>query len=174
MKMKCVNIILIGLSLFALAGCNAMYSFSKSLGHREVYTELFIPAEPEEIWAVITDAEHYSDWNPVIIKAEGIYELGAKITNHVVENDEKEVVIKSKVMIYEPPYHLNQFGGYQGIITFDHHYILEKTDGGTKLIQKEDYTGFYLHFWDADWVEPAYSRVNLALRDEVLRRRAEK
>ena len=31
-----------------------------------------------------------------------------------------------------PPYHLNQFGGYTGIITFDHHYILEKVDGGNK------------------------------------------
>ena len=169
-----LNIVIISLSLFILAGCNAMNSFSKALEYKGVYTELFIPAEPEEIWAVITDAENYNQWNPVIIKAEGSYELGAKITNHVLENDEKEVVIKSKVMIYEPPFHLNQFGGYQGIITFDHHYILDKVDGGTKLIQREDYTGFYVHFWDAGWVEPAYSRVNLALRDEVIKRRTQK
>ena len=77
-------------------------------------------------------------------------------------------------MIYELPFHLNQCGGYKGIITFDHHYILEKVEGGTKFIQREDYTGLYVHFWDASWVEPAYSRVNLALRDEVMKRRAQK
>ena len=64
-----LNIVIISLSLFVLAGCNAMNSFSKALGYKGVYTDLFIPAEPEEIWAVITDAENYDQWNPVIIKA---------------------------------------------------------------------------------------------------------
>ena len=67
---------------------------------------------------------------------------------------------------------MNQFGGYTGIITFDHHYILEKVDGGTKVIQREEYTGVYMNFWDASWVEPAYGRVNEALRDEVIKRKS--
>lgn len=159
------------LTLFFLAttlmGCASMDNFSKSLGHHEVYTETIIAAEPEEVWAVITDASNYKNWNPVITNAIGAYAEGATIINTVVEDGKKPTKIKSKVVKFEPPYHLNQFGGYRGIITFDHHYILEKVDAGTKVIQKEEYTGFYVNFWDSAWVEPAYRRVNEALRQEV-------
>ena len=148
-----------------------MKSFSRTLGFHEVYTEIMIEAEPEEVWSVITDAENYKNWNPVIINAAGTYGPDEKITNTVVEAGEKQVTIKSKVVKFIPPYHLNQFGGYTGIITFDHHYILEKVEGGTKVIQREEYTGVYMNFWDASWVEPAYERVNEALRDEVIKRK---
>ena len=170
-----VNKVLIAITaMLVLSGCSAMRSVSKSLGHKEVFTEIFIEATPEEVWAVITDAPAYADWNPVIVKAEGDYEMGAKINNLVVEKDKDPVEIKSRVELFAPPNHLNQFGGYVGVITFDHHYILEAVDGGTRVIQREDYTGFYVHFWDAEWMTPAYQSVNEALRDEVLRRKATK
>ncbi len=102
--------------------------------------------------------------------AEGEYAEGTTIINTVVEDGKKPTTIKSKVVKFEPPYHLNQFGGYRGIITFDHHYILEKVVAGTKVIQKEEYTGFYVNFWDSAWVEPAYQMVNEALKTEVLSR----
>ena len=154
-----------------LVGCSSMNNFSKSLGHHEVYTETIIAAEPEEVWAVITDAPNYKNWNPVIINVEGTYREDATITNTVVEEGKKPTNIKSKVIKFEPPFHLNQFGGYRGIITFDHHYILEKVEEGTKVIQKEEYTGFYVNFWDSSWVEPAYKKVNEGLKQEVLRRK---
>ena len=147
-----------------------MDRISKSLGYHKVYTETVIAAEPEQVWAVITDAPNYKNWNPVITNAVGDYATGATIINMVVEDGKKPTKIKSKVVKFDPPYHLNQFGGYQGIITFDHHYILEKVAAGTKVIQSEEYTGFYVNFWDSDWVEPAYQRVNEALKAEVLRR----
>ena len=174
--MKIFHPVLRGVLCLALAavlsGCAAMKSVSKSLGHTEVFTEIMIEATPEEVWAVITDAESYGHWNPVIIEAEGSYALGATIRNMVVEDGKDPVAIKSRVELFDAPRHLNQFGGYVGVITFDHHYILEPVEGGTRVVQREDYTGFYLHFWDSDWVTPAYNRVNRALRDEVLRRKA--
>ena len=153
-----------------LSGCGAMKSVSKFLGHKEVHTEIFIEAAPEEVWAVITDADSYPDWNTVIVEAKGIYGPGAEIDNLVVENDGKQAWINSRVELFDPPRHLNQFGGYLGIITFDHHYVLEPKDGGTRVVQREDYTGLYVHFWDAEWLTPAYSRVNEALKVEVMRR----
>ena len=166
-----MNRIISSLTLFFLAttlmGCTSMNNISKSLGHHEVYTETIIAAEPEEVWAVITDAPNYKNWNPVITNAVGTYAEGATIINTVVEDGKKPTNMKSKVVKFEPPFHLNQFGGYRGIITFDHHYILEKVDTGTKVIQKEEYTGFYVNFWDSSWVEPAYQRVNEALKREV-------
>ena len=156
----------------ALSGCGAMKSTSKFLGHKAVHTEIFIEAPPEEVWAVITDAQSYPSWNTVIVNVKGRYAPGAMIDNLVVENDGTEAWIESRVELFDPPRHLNQFGGYPGIITFDHHYVLQPKDGGTHVTQREDYTGLYVHFWDADWLEPAYSKVNKALRAEVLRRQS--
>ena len=76
-----MNRIISSLTLFflatALMGCTSMNNFSKSLGHHEVYTETIIAAELEEVWAVITDASNYKNWNPVITEAEGTYSEGA-------------------------------------------------------------------------------------------------
>ena len=113
--MKIAYPVLRGLLCLALAavlsGCAAMKSVSKSLGHTEVFTEIMIEATPEEVWAVITDAESYGDWNPVIIEAEGSYALGATIRNMVVEDGKDPVAIKSRVELFDAPRHLNQFGG---------------------------------------------------------------
>ena len=164
--------ILLVAAMMMFSGCSTMKSISKSLGHKDVFTEIFIEASPEEVWAVITDAESYSDWNNVIVQAQGSYAQGATIKNLVAEKDGKTNWINSKVEIYDQPRHLNQFGGYLGVITFDHHYILEAVEGGTRVVQREDYTGLYVHFWDHEWLEPGYSRVNEGLRKEVLRRKA--
>ena len=54
-----LKVIPVTFAIFAsliLTGCSSMNNFSKSLGHHEVYTETVIAAEPEEVWAVITNA----------------------------------------------------------------------------------------------------------------------
>ena len=69
-----LKVIPVTFAIFAsliLTGCSSMNNFSKSLGHHEVYTETVIATELEEVWAVITDAPNYKNWNPVITNAEG-------------------------------------------------------------------------------------------------------
>ena len=63
---------------------------------------------------------------------------------------------------------LNQYGGTPGILTFDHNYYLIPEDGGTRVIQKEEYNGIGVLFWDSGWVEGAYRNVNHALKDKVV------
>jgi len=46
-----------------------------------VHTELGIPAAPEAIWAVLTDASGYEHWNPILVKAEGEYREGATMSS---------------------------------------------------------------------------------------------
>ena len=41
--------IILVLCLLLLGGCSAMKSFSRTLGFREIYTEIMIEAEPEEV-----------------------------------------------------------------------------------------------------------------------------
>ncbi len=171
MTMNGFRILALVSALVLLSGCSAMQSFSKFLGQKSSYTEIFIEAEPSEVWAVITDTESFPGWNPAFVEVKGTYAEGAKIKNTFIEINKDEVKITSRVVVFDPPHHLNQYGGYNGIITFDHHYILEPVDGGTRVIQREDYTGAYVHFWDESGMEPTYNLVNVALRDEVMRRR---
>ena len=65
---------------------------------------------------------------------------------------------------------LSQFGGYQGIITCDHHHLLQPKDRGTHLTQREDYRGLYGWFRGVDRLKLARSKFDRALRAEVLRR----
>ena len=65
---KVIPVIIAIFASLILTGCSSMNNISKSLGHHEVYTETIIAAEPEQVWAVITDASNYKNWNPVIAK----------------------------------------------------------------------------------------------------------
>ena len=52
---------------------------------------------------------------------------------------------------------LNQVGGIPGILNFDYKWLLEPVDGGTRVVQHEEYHGIGVWFWDESWVEPAYA-----------------
>lgn len=138
------------------------------LGHKTVHTEIVIPAPPSLVWSVLTDASSYKDWNPVFIEVEGEYREGAKLTNQVREKNDQQSEIVSTVVKLTPERKLNQFGGIRGILTFDHQWLLEPVNGETRVTQHEEYRGFWVWFWDASWVEPAYAKANQALHDRVL------
>ena len=137
--------------------------------NRSVHTEITIPARPDEVWAVLMDAPAYKEWNPVQIEVKGSYAVGQTMELHIRENEEKSYWIDSEIKELVPNEKLNQGGGMPWILTFDHTYLLEPVDGGTKVVQKEDYHGLWLPFWNSDWIEPAYSKANEALRDRVLK-----
>ena len=45
-------------------------------GSKSVHAERVMPYPPQAIWAVLMDADHYGDWNPVLVHAEGRFEEG--------------------------------------------------------------------------------------------------
>lgn len=148
------TVILLG-SFLLLAGCTS------------VHTELFIPAEPEEVWAVLVDARGYEEWNPVLIPIEGELIEGKTVKYQMTEPNGKQSEIEAEVVKIIEEKELNQYGGMWGILTFDHKYVLEPVEGGTKVIQQEEYNGIGVWFWDNSWIEPAYNKVNKALSDRV-------
>ena len=138
------------------------------LGHKSVHAELVIPAPPEAIWSVLTDAAGYKDWNPVFTRVEGEYREGAKMAYQMRDESGKETSVTATVVKFDEARELNQFGGMRGILTFDHHWFLEPVEGGTRVTQHEEYRGIGVWFWDPSWFETAYARANEALRDRVL------
>ena len=137
------------------------------LGYKTVHTELVIPASPAAVWSVLTDAPGYKEWNPVFVSVEGDYRQGAKMAYRMRDANGKESAVTATVVTLTEGQEMNQFGGIPGILTFDHSWLLDPVDGGTRVTQHEEYRGIGVWFWDASWVEPAYSKANEALRDRV-------
>ncbi|MEO1269724.1 MAG: SRPBCC domain-containing protein [Myxococcota bacterium] len=137
-------------------------------GCATVHTEVVIPAPPERVWSVLTNAQGYADWNPVMVSARGSHVEGTMVTYVVREPDGSENTIEARVERAAPEKELNQTGGVWGILTFDHQWLLEPVPGGTRVIQHEEYRGVGVWFWDESWIGPAYEGANEALRQHVL------
>lgn len=134
---------------------------------RTFHVESIIPAPPEKVWAVLTDNQAYPEWNPVFVEVQGAYAEGAKVLNRVRDPDGKFMEMTATVKALTKTRELRQTGGLPGVITFDHQWLLEPVEGGTKVIQHEIDRGFYLWFWNSDWIEPGYRSVNEALAARV-------
>ena len=121
--------------------------------------------------ALDNDQAGYKAWNPVLVPIEGELREGEKIKYQMTQPDGKQSDVMARVKKMVELKELNQGGGIPGILTFDHKWQLERVDGGTRVIQHEEYRGIGVWFWDESWVEPAYARANEALRKRVLQLR---
>ena len=133
-----------------------------------VHTQLIIPAQPEKVWSVLMDAPGYKEWNPVLVPIKGELREGEIIKYKMTQPNGETAELEAEVIKIDKGKELNQYGGLWGFLTFDHRYILEPVEGGTQVTQHEDYRGIGVWFWDECWVEPAYQKVNEALRDRVI------
>jgi hypothetical protein len=138
------------------------------LGRKSVHTELVIPADSKEVWSVLMDVPAYDEWNPVLIPVEGTFAEGEQLKYHMTQPDGKHTEVQATVRELIEEKKLNQYGGIPGILTFDHTWLLEPVEGGTRVTQHEEYRGIGVLFWNPSWFESAYQRANEALRDRVV------
>jgi uncharacterized protein YndB with AHSA1/START domain len=148
-----------------LIGAAAIFS------NKTYRVERTISATPEEVWAVLMDTAAYGEWNPVFIKVEGSYAAGGTVLNTFKDPSGKLYDVTNKVEALESNRLLRQKGGFTGVLTFDHQWLLEPVEGGTKVTQYEIDRGVYVWFWDDSWIVPKYTEVLQALEREVARRK---
>ena len=148
------------LAVLLIIGAAAI--FSKKT-HR---VERVIAAPPEAVWAVLMDTANYGEWNPVFVKVDGAYTDG-QVVNTFKDPSGKLYEVTNKVLAVVENKQLRQKGGMTGVLTFDHQWLLQPVEGGTKLTQFEVDRGFYVWFWDDSWVEPSYTKIAEALAARV-------
>ena len=139
-----------------------------SLGRKSAHAEIMIPASKEKVWAVLSDASKVKEWNPVLIPLEGSYAEGNKIKYEFRQEGKEPAIMDATVKEMRKEELLNQVGGMPIIITFDHKYMLEEVEGGTKLTIHEEYRGLMVPFWDPTGVEKAYEQLSEALKNRVM------
>lgn len=142
-------------------------------GCKTVTVETVIRAKPATVWSVLSDAPGFARWNPVHVKVEGEFREGEVVRIHVKDGTGKVSAFPSTVRRLAPERALAQGGGVPGFLTFDHSFHLEAVDGGTRVVQREQFRGAGVLFADLDWVEDGYRRVNAALKQTAEAREIE-
>ena len=99
-----------------------------------------IDAAPEAVWAVLTDAPAYSQWDSGVVRVEGQIAPGEKIK--VVSEANPKRAFPVKVTEFEPARKMTWSGGmplglFKGVRTF----TLSPQGGGTSFAMREEYSG---------------------------------
>ncbi len=110
----------------------------------ELHTEIEIGADPETVWAVLTDLGNYSNWNPFIVEAAGSVAVGQRLTNRLQPPGGKAMTFKPTVTVVEPERVFEWLGrlGVPGVFDGRHRFELHATaDGRTRLVHGERFQG---------------------------------
>ena len=99
-----------------------------------------INAGPDAIWAVLTDAAGYADWDSGVVRVEGRIAPGEKIKVVSAANPKRAFPVE--VTEFEPGRSMTWSGGmplglFKGVRTFK----LSPADGATSFAMREEYTG---------------------------------
>lgn len=103
----------------------------------EVRTELVIPAPVDDVWRVLVDFAGYAKWNPVM---EYTQVDGAKTKVKAAKGTPFERDFEGEITSAEK-YVLASQGGDPETFFGRHRWELTATDGGTHLVNAEEFTG---------------------------------
>jgi uncharacterized protein YndB with AHSA1/START domain len=78
---------------------------------KEYSTTCSIDAPPEKVWAILTDASSYAEWNPEILAIEGRMALDERIVARVRLGDGAVRRVPMRVTRFEPPLRMEWVGG---------------------------------------------------------------
>ncbi len=54
--------------------------WTKGNAMREIRTEIEIAAPPTKVWSILTDFDHWKEWNPIVNRASGLASLGSELS----------------------------------------------------------------------------------------------
>ena len=134
-----------------------------------IRTEVFLAASPEAVWKVLTDFDHFHEWNPLNLKASGKAALGARIPMTVFNPVRPSSPVKMTVQItrFEPARALEWVGHVPLVFRGQHIFELTPKDGGTHLLHGEDQSGLLSRSFSPEVIRdkfvPGYEACNKAL-----------
>ncbi len=104
-------------------------------------TTTTINASPETVWAILTDASAYTDWDPGMLKLEGTVAPGHELTIHTKADPDR--AFKPKVTVFEPHTKMVWASGMPfGLFDGERTFTLEPIGSGqTRFTMTEVFTG---------------------------------
>ncbi|HEX4684096.1 MAG TPA: SRPBCC domain-containing protein [Gemmatimonadaceae bacterium] len=99
---------------------------------KQYVTGALIDAEPEDVWAVLTNGAAYTHWNPEIVAVDGVMERGARITAHVRLGNGAVRRVPQRVLAFDAPHHMEWVGGMPfGLFVGRRVFTVTAVNGGT-------------------------------------------
>lgn len=147
------------LAALACGGCSSMRA------------SIDIDAPPERVWAVVTDVEHYKDWNPFLTAGRGSVAEGAALELTMSPVGRPPRTFSPTVLEVKTPRRLVWRGRLvmPGLFDGTHRLIVESLDAGrTRFTQEETFRGLLVPFVGFEPYLAGWRRM-----DEALKARAE-
>ena len=140
---------------------------------KHLHTEILIEADPATVWSMLTDLEQYAGWNPFLVEASGVAEPGQKLRVTLSPPGGRPITLKPRVTEVVPGRVLEWWGhlGLRGIFDGRHRFEVHPSATGTRLVQRETFTGLLVPFLAKSLDGPTAE--GFALMNDALRARAE-
>jgi hypothetical protein len=140
------------------------------IGNRHISTDVVIHAPADRVWAELTDTGNYPEWNPFIRNISGDLKKGdtIRVTFHTKGSDP---VVFTPTVIERREMEMLQWEGrllMPGIFTGRHTFqLVQIGPGSTKLIQKEDFNGILVPFFNFDSTVEGFTLMNGELKKRI-------
>ena len=140
---------------------------------RELRTEIQITAPINQVWQLLTNFDHWKDWNPTVTQASGRALVDTTLSITMRGPDGKDAM-KYQAIVLEanPPinfrWRAKMMAGF--LFTNDRVFELSEKNGGTLLINKEQFSGLMVFlFWGKMklFVVPMLETMNVALKHKL-------
>lgn len=132
-----------------------------------------IDAPIHEVWRILSDGDHYADWNPFITVVAGDLQLGARPTLRLAPPGKKAMTFRPRIIDASPSAGLRWQGRLllPGLCDATHEFRLSaESPKRTRLTQSETFRGILLPMLGS-MLEP--TRRGFVEMNEALRRRVE-
>jgi hypothetical protein len=130
-----------------------------------------IQAPAATVWQILTDTDHYDEWNPFMPRLSGRLALGERLTLSVRPGT-RTMTFRPTVLAFEDGTLIRWRGrlGMSGVFDGEHELRLEPSpDGGTRFVQRETFTGLLVPMMPRVLADTAtgFAAMNVALRDRA-------
>jgi hypothetical protein len=141
---------------------------------QHIETEILINAQPEKVWAVLTDFERHPTWNPFIKSIEGEKAVGKQLKVFIQPPSGSGMTFKPDVLAFDANKEFRWKGKLfvKGIFDGEHYFqLIDMGDGTTKFIHGENFSGFLVPLMGGalDKTKAGFELMNEALKRECER-----
>ena len=111
-------------------------------------TQIDIDAPPERVWEVLVDFAAYPDWNPFVLRLEGVLEVGARLSITLQQPGGKPMDFAPRVIRVEPGRGFAWLGKLVLPAVFDgrHQFDIQARGTRSKFLHTEDFRGLLVPF----------------------------
>lgn len=136
---------------------------------KEIQTEIEISAPPEKVWGILTDFNHWTDWNNTVTKTSGESAIGSKLAITMSDNGKDSNAYSPIITQLQAPRLLRWRAKMIAEFLFKNEKIieLEATKTGTRIVHRETFDGLLVKlFWGKmkEGVPPILNAMNDALK----------